>query len=89
MKPTHYLHIAMAALALTTCESCNVVGPATVDMSDLAATYENNLDTDNYVELRSDDEVKADTVADVFDDMPHMCGVGLKTGHDSAVKTTT
>lgn len=62
---------SVALLMLCACDGSHDVS-SPVDMSDLATLYNDNLDTDNSLELRSDDELRADTVDDVFPLMPTM-----------------
>ena len=64
MKRLYFLTASVAALVLTACNGGDDRS-ATVDMSDLAALYNDNRDSDNLLELRSDDEVRADTIDDV------------------------
>ena len=71
MKRLHFMMASVAALVLTACQGSDNAS-ALVDMSDLAALYTDSINTGYDLELRSDDEVRADTVDDVFPSMPTM-----------------
>mgnify|MGYP006916215469 FL=1 len=71
MKRLYFLTASVAALVLTACNG-NDLESSPVDMSDLASIYDDNLDADNFLELRGADEARMDTVYDVFPMMPTM-----------------
>lgn len=71
MKRLHFMMASVAALVLTACQGSDNA-TALVDMSDLAALYSDSINSGYNLELRSDDEVRADTIDDVFPSMPTM-----------------